>query len=137
MPEITHSQAIEAHAALLALAQLENIPAIPTGMAIRRGARLLATIADDVEQERKKLIEKYIEKDENGKRVVAETYPDGSAKAWKLTDGDGYNREYKELYGARVKIDWTIPESIFAGITAPPALFIALGDLLTENERGG
>lgn len=136
MPKLTHKQAIKAHGALMQLAELENIPAIPTGMAIRRGVRLLAPIAEDVEEERKKLLDKYLERDEKGSRVAKETNPDGTVKSWKLTDEEAAQQEYDALYEAEVDIAWTIPESFFAGSSPKPILLIALGDLLTEDKKG-
>jgi hypothetical protein len=133
MPTITHSQAIEAHNALLELAKLDNIPAVPTGMAIRRGVRLLKEICEDVEAERKRLMDRHTKRDDEGKKVVAETNPDGSPRAWEVADPEACAAEYNALYTAQVEVKWTIPESFFVGSSPKPKLLIDLGDLLTEE----
>jgi hypothetical protein len=134
VPTITHSQAIEAKDALLALAQLENIPAIPTGMAIRQGVRILNPICEDVEQERLKLGEKYIERDEEGNKVVGETNPDGTPRTWKIADTGAFTKDLNELYNAEVEVAWSIPSSFFKGSSPKPMLLIALGDLLIDEK---
>lgn len=139
MPKITHSQAIEARSALLQLAQMDNVPAVPTGMAIRRGVRALNSICEDIEEERLKLGERHIKRDEEGNKVVAETYPNGSPKSWATVDPDAFIKERDAFFAAEVDVPWSIPETFFAGITCQPALLMALGDLVTDelNGKGG
>lgn len=136
MPTITHAQAIAAHKALLEIAKLDNIPAIPTGMAIRRGVKALGEICDLVEETRKDMAERHIKRDDAGNKVVAETGPDGKATAWAIDDPEAYSKEHNELYAAEVDVPWALPESFLAGSSPKPMLLIALGDLLTEDGKG-
>lgn len=133
MAQIKYMQALDALAALLKIAEMENIPAIPTGMAIRRGIRLLKQVQEDGEAERQKLLEKHIERNEAGARVAAETNPDGTPKTWKIKAPEEFSAEYAALLDGLVDVPWSIPASLFTGISLKPLLLAALGDLLIDE----
>lgn len=133
MPTITHKQALEAHAALLQIAQIENVPVVPTGMAIRRGTRLLGELCEDIRAGYDKLGERHIERDKEGQKVVGETAPDGTPKAWKIADAEAWGAAQAEFYAAEIEVPWSMPASFLTGISLKPALLTALGDLLTEE----
>lgn len=136
MTTITYQQAVDAHKALLEIARIDNLPAVPLGMAIRQGVRVLAPICEDVGEEYNKLVEKHVEKDETGVKVVAETKPDGSPKSYKLTSPDAFNADYGALFQAPVEVGWHIPENFFTGVNLRIELLISLGDLLTSSTNG-
>lgn len=131
---IKYSQALEALMALSKIAEMENIPAIPTGMAIRRGIRLLRQIQEDGEAERQKLIEKHVERNEAGEKVASETNPDGTPRTWKMSDLAKFSEEYATLLDGLVEVPWSIPASLFTGISLKPSLLTALGDLLIDED---
>lgn len=133
MPTITHKQALEAHAALLQIAQVESVPVVPTGMAIRRGTRLLAELCEDIRAGYDDLGDQHIERDEQGKKIVGETAPDGSPKAWKIADAEAWGKAQAEFYAAKIEVPWSLPANFLTGISLKPALLTALGDLLTEE----
>jgi hypothetical protein len=133
MAQIKYTHALDALAALLRIAEMENIPAIPTGMAIRRGIRLLRQVQEDGEAERLKLIEKHVERNEAGDKVASETNPDGSPRAWKMSDLAKFSEEYTTLLDGLVEVPWSMPASLFTGISLKPALLAALGDLLIDE----
>lgn len=133
MAQVKYNQALEALGALLRIAEMENIPAIPAGMAIRRGIRLLRQVQEDGEAERLKLIEKHVERNEAGDKVASETNPDGSPRAWKLSTPMEFSEEYTALLNGLVEVSWSIPASLFTGISLKPSLLTALGDLLLDE----
>lgn len=135
MATLTHRQAIHAYNALMQIIQLESVPAVPTGMAIRRGVRVLKDTVENIEEERKKIQGKWVEVDESGNRIPDELHPNGRAKTWKLKDSEAAQKEIDEFFDSNVELDWSIPESFFAGISLKPALLVDLGSLLVEESQ--
>lgn len=132
---ITHEQALKAQAALMQIAQLDGIPAVPTGMAIRHGLRLLKDICQDIKAEYDRLGEQHIERDEEGQKIVGGTLPDGT-QTWKLKDPKAWAKVQADFYAAEVapeRLKWTMPAAFLAGVKMKPQLLIDLGDLLTED----
>lgn len=133
MPQLTHRQVTEAHKAILELAKLDGIPAVPTGFAIRRGEKILGDIRKTILDTHKDMDERHIKRDEEGNKVVAATNERGAPSQWEIADPEAYTKEHAELYDALIEVPWSMPASFLAGSSPKPGLLIILGDLLTEE----
>lgn len=118
--------------------QQQVAPRQPKTMAfsfrVRRLLRVLLPLAEDLEESRRELIDKYSQRDEDGNPVsVGE---DGV----KLTDARAFQNELKALMGQVVALSvepLTSDDLDAQGIVLSPAAAYALGPLLVEGEMTG
>jgi hypothetical protein len=134
MTTITTRQCQNALQALAVLAQ-RKFP-MSDALHILRGHDILDGYLKPVRQLHKELLERYVERDEEGNKVVdedAKPGPDGS-KPWRYSDVEKMDAEYEELMSATVECAWTMPVKML-GKTIEPSILIALGPLLQEDEE--
>lgn len=124
MKKIQTGQAL---AALQAVQPMLQRPlAFSLALKMRKLVRELSSIAEDVEEERKKLLEQYADKDEDGQPIIEEG-------RYSLNgNGAAYSGDYLSLMQEEVDVQTILQASAFGDMEVEPAALIALGDLLEE-----
>ena len=119
---------LEAKAALESLAGL-RIP-YASAMAIRRALRAVTGPAEDIEAEKRKLIESMAQRDANGDVVW-------SRETGRIDFGENagaYSAGYTDLMDTEIAVPTApIPASSLEIETIEPAILFALGDLLLDD----
>ena len=119
---------LEAKAALESLAGL-RIP-YASAMAIRRALRAVAGPAEDIEAEKRKLIEAQAKRDANGDVVW-------SRETGRIDFGENagaYSAGYADLMDTEIAVPTApIPASSLEIETIEPGILFALGDLLLDD----
>ncbi|MEZ4558745.1 MAG: hypothetical protein R3A10_07925 [Caldilineaceae bacterium] len=118
-----------AHEALLALAQM-RVPT-QTAMKVRRLARAVGPIAEDMQEERRKLIRQHGDLDEHG-----EVQSDDAGKILFKTDDDreAFTAAMKELLDLQTTLELQPLRATEIGVKEiQPSVLVALGDLLVDD----
>ncbi len=120
---------LTAQQALALLAQ-EKMP-IGAGIKVRRLTRQISEAANDIEEERRALLETHAKRDESGKMLYlddAHTMADVKRPA--------FDQDWQALLDldADIAIDRPLRPQDLDGINLAPALLLALGDLLTDED---
>lgn len=126
MPTISNGQAMLASRALQALMHVKR--PVQGAMRMRALARALATQLEDVEAERRKLVEVYAAKDERGAPIVRDnqlTFPEGAAQA-------AFTKEFGDLLACTWECPLALAPDDFGGLDVEPELLLMLGDLLED-----
>ena len=127
MPEITNLRTLEAGEALRELVRIKR-PMLGA-MRMRQLARLLGARVEDVDAERRKLLETYGDHDADG-----QLQEDNGKIAF--TD-DVARKKFADAWTELLACKWECPLALrvkdFGGLDTEPALLIALGELLEED----
>ncbi len=126
MPTLTNAQVIEALGALRQLAQ-ERVP-VAGALRMRQVIRALQARFEDVEAERKKLLEQHADKDAKGDLLV-------KANAYQFADDEArqaFEAGYRELMAAEWEHGYGIREKDLGSIEVSTAVLLQLGPLLED-----
>lgn len=135
MREITEKSSVWLDAAMALQELAQRQPKTATfAFRVRRLMRVVLPIAEDVEQSRSAIIDRYTERAADGQPVAA------GPNQVRLTDADACTRELRELMAIEVtlRVEPIRAEDLEAeGIVPTPSLAYRLGPLLTEPAIGG
>ena len=99
---ITNRQVLQAVDGLNELSELE-LP-VRVAFKITKITRKLQSVIDTYNEVLKKLQEKHVERDEDGKEIV---YQDGNVTRLQLRDGPAFEAEYQELLDQESELEIT------------------------------
>jgi len=123
----------EAQRAIMALSELAGMDLrFDLALKIRKSMRELEAHLQDVEEERKKLVLKYAERDDAGKLVQPPLSPDGTIQ-YTIADRDAFSEEFNALMSVTFEatVDFTVAEFKTLG-KVKPSILVNLGDLLLD-----
>ena len=128
MVTLSNAQVVQALAALRQLAQ-ERVPVIGA-LRMRKVIRTLQERADDIEAERRKLLEMHGQKKEDG---TLDTDDKGNVRFFDQAAVEAFAKEYEELMAATLDTEYPIRVSDLGKIDVSTQTVMALGDLLVEE----
>ena len=128
MVTLSNVQVVQALGALKQLAQ-ERVPVVGA-LRMRKVIRTLQEQADDIEAERRKLLETHGQKKEDGTLDADEQ---GNVRFLDQAAMESFAKEYEELMAATLETEYPIRVSDLGKIEVSTQTVMALGDLLVEE----
>lgn len=128
---LTNDQILIAHSGLVALTQLRTPLPVPFGMKVRRILRVVKPLSEDIQEERKRLVETYAELDENGEIQEDEK---GEIIFQSPEKRKEYIKAHRELMELEIEVTTpTLNASDIADKNLQTSVLVALDDLLVDD----